>query len=379
MQFNSLVTNVAPYFVEHLETKKRELRDKGIAVYDFGTGDPREPTPPFISDALRAGVPEVSQYPTSLGTAELREAVVAYIGRRFGVKLDPATQVLPCTGCKEAVFHLPFLLIGPNDKRQVVIGPEPGYPVYERGAVIAGAEYYPYELNPENDFLLDLAALPASLLNRTALAWINYPYNPVGSSCDLDYLAMQAAVAEKYGFLLCSDECYADITFGAKPHPSILQVKTEGILAFHSCSKRSGMTGYRSGFMAGDLDVLAAYRAFRAAVGVATPVFTQRAATAAWADDKHVAERNAIFGEKRALFLDFLIRKKLEFIQTDATFFLWVKVPTGISGAEYTAKLLERGIVVSPGSSFGKGCEQYFRIALVPSVGECKAAMSIWE
>ena len=380
MQLSSRVLSISKYPTAQLTAKKKALVAAGKAVFDFGAGDPIEPTPAFIREAVSRGVPTISQYPTVRGSTELRKSIQGYVQRRFNVSLDPETEIVPCTGSKEAIYNFAFLFIEPGSAKNVIIGPSPGYFVMERSAIVLGAEYYAYPLTPENGFLLDLAKVPESILKRAAIVWLNYPHNPTGVECTRDYLREQIKIAERYGIVVASDECYVDVYFGTTPPPSVLEVQTKGVVAFHSCSKRSGMTAYRTGFMAGDRDILQAYAAFRDTLGVAQPIYTQVAATAAWSDDSHAAERMAIFKEKRDFFLDFLSKRmKLQVTPTDATFYLWVRAPAGMSGNDYTDRLLEAGIVASPGSSFGPGCENFFRVALVPSLADCKKVATIWE
>ena len=269
-------------------------------------------------------------------------------------------------------------MIGPKSKKNIVIAPEPGYPVMERGTVICGAEYYPYKLTEENGFLLDLKSIPQAILERTAMVWVNYPNNPTGVECSKAYYAEQIAIAKRYNILYCSDECYVDIYFG-EAHPSALEVSTEGVLAFHSTSKRSGMTAYRSGFIAGDKTVIKQFASMRNSVGVATPIYTMKAATAAWNDDVHAEDRRKIFKAKYDLFTAFFKEVGLYFQPTKATFYFWVKAPKGYSGEEYANKLLELGIVVGPGTFYGDHCTDFFRLALVPTLAECKEAIEIWK
>jgi LL-diaminopimelate aminotransferase len=376
-KFNPLVTDVAPYPMGALSKKKSDLIARGVKVYDFGTGDPIEPTWQGIRDGVAQGVPVVSQYPHVKGIPELRKSISSYLKRRFGVDVDAETEILPCSGSKEAIYNVHFLLVNSASDKRVVIAPVPGYAPMERGSKIAGAEYYPVLLNQKNKFLLELADIPESVLKRTAMAWINYPHNPSGVSCDVAYLKRQVDIANKYGFVLCSDECYADIYFDTTPPPSALQVSKQNVLAFHSCSKRSGMTAYRSGFVAGDPELIKLYTEFRNTIGATPPVYTQSASVVAWNDDKHVVERCEIFRQKQAVLTDFLKAGKFEFVKSNTAFFLWVKAPGG-SGKSYSEKLLEHGIIVSPGEFFGAGCEEYFRIALVPDLQNCIAAVKVW-
>lgn len=376
--FNQRVTDAPIYPTAQLDEKKKKLIEAGIKVFDFGTGDPKEPTPEFIRKACANGIPVVSQYPSVKGTPEFRKAVAGYLDRRFKVKVDSNTQILPITGSKEAIYNISFLMVGEGNPKNVIICPEPGYPVMERSAVISGAEYYPVKLVAENNYLLDLNRIPEAILKRAAMVWVNYPNNPTGVECSLDYYRQQIAIAKRFGILYCSDECYVDMFFGS-PSPSALEVTTEGVLAFHSCSKRSGMTAYRSGFIAGDAEVLKQFAQFRNSVGVATPIYTMTAATAAWSDDAHADERREVFRAKRDLFTDFFKRQGLSTVPMTATFYFWVQVPRGMTGESYAAKLLEHGIVVGPGTFYGDHCTEHFRLALVPTLEDCKKAIAIWE
>jgi acetylornithine/N-succinyldiaminopimelate aminotransferase len=359
-----------------LDERKARLRAEGKRLFDFGLGDPREPTPPFLREALRAAVPEVSQYPSALGTPALRAAVVGYLARRFSVTVDPDTQVIPATGAKETIFHLPFAFRG-DPRRDLVVMPDPGYPTYLVGTRFAGLTAHQVALTPANRFLIEPEAVGAALLSRTLIFWVSYPHNPTGAMAPRDYLERVGAAARKHGFVVASDECYADIYFGAPPL-SMLEVQVENVLAIHSCSKRSGMTGYRSGFVAGDPDLVKVLKRFRSHPGVASPDFVNAAATAAWSDDAHAAERRAIFRQKRDLFADFFREQGLTVHGSEATLYLWVKVPAGLDAAGYALRLLEAGIVVAPGTAFGAG-EGYVRVALVPTLDECREAIDRWR
>ena len=362
------------YPLLRLEERRREIEARGIELYDLGTGDPREPTDPRIRRSLMEGVPEVSQYPATPGKKELRGAFCEWMMRRHGVELDPETEVLPATGSKEAIFHSPLAFLHHSHERRGVAYGTPGYPVYERGALFAGGEPLPVKLGAEDGFLLPPEAID---LERTRVLWINYPHNPTGARATYDYLEKIAAFCREHDVLLFSDECYNDL-YAGEPPPSILEVTRERTLAFCSLSKRSGMTGYRSAMMAGDAELIAALKKLRPSIGVATPSFVQDAATTAWSDDEHVEKRRRVFAEKRSLFVDFFVRAKLEFLSTQAGIYLWVTVPDGDDEA-YALRLLEEGIVVAPGRSFGPGGEGYIRIALVPGLEECRRAIERWE
>jgi acetylornithine aminotransferase len=373
---NPVLGEIQKNLMVELDERRRALVAGGKRLFDFGLGDPKEPTPAFVKDALRAGVPEVSQYPSAFGTPALRRAAAAYLRRRFGVTVDPETQVLACAGAKEAIFHLPLAFAGDPRRRKVVI-PDPGYPTYEVGARFAGLEPVLVPLSAKRRFLLDPEDVGEAVLRETLVYWLSYPHNPTGAVAPRDYLRRVGDAARKYGFVVVSDECYADLYFGAPP-ASMLEVQVENVVAIHSCSKRSGMTGYRSGFMAGDPDLVATLRRLRSHPGVASAEFVAPAAVAAWNEDAHAAERREIFRAKRDRFLRFFAEHGLEADASEATLYLWVKVPAGETSGSYARRLLEEGIVVAPGTAFGAG-EGYVRVALVPTLAECEEAVRAWS
>ncbi len=372
---NAVLGQIQKNLSVELDERRRALAATGKRLFDFGLGDPLEPTPPFLREALRAAVPEVSQYPSAFGTAALRAAAAGYLGRRFGVRVDPESQVLACAGAKEAIFHLPLAFAGDPARRKVVM-PDPGYPTYEVGARFAGLEPVKVPLTAGRRFLLEPEEVGEAVLRETLIFWISYPHNPTGAEAPRDYLRRVGEAALRHGFIVASDECYADIYFGAPP-ASMLELQQENVLAVHSCSKRSGMTGYRSGFLAGDPDLVRTLRALRSHPGVSSPAFVAAAAAAAWSDDAHAAERREIFRRKRDRFLRFFAERGLAADASEATLYLWVRVPAGHSSASYALRLLEGGIVVAPGTAFGAG-EGYVRVALVPTLEECEDAIREW-
>lgn len=371
---------LATYFTVVLDQAKEDLTRRGLPIFDFGVGDPIEPTAPFIREALIAALSPVSQYPTIVGQRKLREAVAGWAQRRLDVTLDPDTQILPAAGSKEAIFHLPLALISADETRRRIVYPSPSYPVYDASARFAQCRPYPVPLLEESGYRLELDELGPELLAQTRIAWINYPHNPTGASVGIEYLRRQVEVAHAYDILLCADECYLDLYFGQQPPPSILQVvdNQSGVLSFGSLSKRSGMTGYRSGYIAGDASVITTLKRARPNFGVGSQDFVQAAAAAAWSDDAHVAERRAIFRAKRDRLATFLSSRGYQVSGSEGAIYLWVKVP--ITDREvFFARLLEHGIVVSPGESFGAGGEGYFRMALVPSLEQIEQAIGVWE
>ncbi len=369
-----------PYPMAELTARKPAILAAGKTLYDFGTGDPIEPTPRFICEAIKQAVPSISQYPTVAGEADLLSSIADYVERRFQSKLDPQTQILPSAGSKESIFHLPLAFLDPSTEKDTVIYGTPAYPVYRSGTLYANGHCHEVALSAENNFELDLATVDTALLDRCQIAWINYPHNPTGSCVSKDYLQRQVDICRAHQIILVADECYADMWFDhcATPPPSLLECTTEHILVVHSCSKRSGMTGYRSGFLAGDAKLIAHYKKCRAAMGVASPIFVQAAAGAAWAEDEHVIERRQLFSAKRKLLIEGLEQRDIDVCPSDAGLYIWAKVPNGLSSDAYAEQCLEKGIVISPGGFFGAGGEGYFRIALVPSLEDCRAALEQW-
>ena len=377
VRFNPVLSNLGAYPIATVHERARALRDAGKTVIDFSIGDPREPTPSFIPAALKAAVPEVSQYPLTAGLPELRVAISDYILRRFGVAVDPDTQVMPTSGSKEAVFNSPLAFIDREAGHSVVF-PTPGYPVYERGALFAGARTDPVVLS--GDFVMRAGDISGEVWDRSRIVWACSPHNPTGSVATRDELAEIANRARGADTLFFSDECYTDIyeeeAFAEAP-PSVLQVSEEGsrgVLAFLSCSKRSGMTGYRSGAIVGDAEAIAALHHLRTSTGTASPEFVQAAAVVAWADDEHAKERRDIFARKRKILRESFDQIGVRTVASRAGLYLWVAVEDDLAAAD---RLLEAGIVVSPGTFFGEGGAGYLRLALVPTIEECEAAVEV--
>lgn len=380
MRLNPVLDELGEYPIAKIQMRARDRRDAGLPVIDFSIGDPREPTPPFIADAMRSSVPEVSQYPTAAGLAPLREAIAGYLDRRFAVAVDPDSQVIPTSGSKEAIFSAPLAFID-HTAGDVVAFATPGYPIYERGARFAGAATAPIVLG--GDFVLRADDVPDDVWRRSRMLWICSPHNPAGSVTTAGELADLVDRSRASDVLLCSDECYADV-YDEEAHPggppSALQVAgddAEGVLVFLSLSKRSGMTGYRSGAIVGDAAAITALRSLRSTTGTASQEFVQAAATAAWSDDAHAAERRAIFSEKRRVLRRAFDAAGIPIVSSTAGLYLWAQVEDDL---EMTDRLLDHGVVVSPGRFFGAGGEGFIRLALVPSVDECRdAAMLLAE
>jgi len=375
---NPLLARLDPYPLAELVRSRARLLATGRPVFNFGLGDPVEPTAPFIPAALRAAVSAVSQYPTTAGPSFLREAIAGYLQRRFGASLDPETQVLPTSGSKEAVFHLPLAVIDPTATDRTVIYPDPSYPAYGRGALFAGGE--PHAVPLGADWQFRPWELDPALLRRARLLYINSPHNPSGAEASLDDLARIHDLCRQHDLLLVADECYADM-YDRDPPPSVLQVSSEGVLVVHSLSKRSGMTGYRSGFLAGDASWIRQLVLLRTNLGTAPQDFVNAAAAAAWSEDEHVHQRRALFAAKRSLLVGFLQELGLQVAPSQATFYLWFRAPEGHDDASYAALLLRAGIVVAPGRMLGstRAGHGWLRLAMVPDLEHCRQAIAAWR
>jgi succinyldiaminopimelate transaminase len=310
-------------------------------------------------------VDETSKYPLAQGLPELRDAIAAWVRRRFGVRLDPERQVIPTLGSKEAIFSLAQVVVDRDGGRDLVAFTEPGYPVPERGARFAGAETVALPLLEENEFLPDLGALEG-LWDRLAIVWVNYPNNPTGATAPSAFFDELAARAREHDFVLASDEAYTELWFDEPPGSALQLRSLRNVLVFNTLSKRSSMTGYRSGFAAGDDRLVDALRAFRPTVGTAPQEFVQRASIVAWGEETHVEQARALYRAKRDALLPVLERKGLRVAASNAGIYLWVEVEGGSEA--FAERLLEHGVVVSPGPFFGPSGEGYIRFALVPGI-----------
>lgn len=378
------------YAFAEINKKVEELRASGIKAIDFGVGDPSEPTPDFVIDGLNAAGRKHARsgYPSYIGSGEFREECAAYTKRRFGVTLDPETEICSNIGAKEAVFNFPEAFLNPGD---VVICPSPGYPPYKSGTIFAEGEPYYVPLLESNGFLIDYESIPAEICKRAKIIWINYPNSPTGAVATREYYDGLLAWAKCHDIVVAADEgCYIDIYFDEKPI-SILEVGREGVCAFYSLSKRNNMTGYRAGFVCGDKAVIDIFKRLKTNIDSGTPNIIQEAAILALRDDEHVAKMRALYREKKDILLSALRDIGLEVHDAPATFYVWQKVPG--SDVEFAKKLLDPsiGIVVTPGSLISDECiyrrrdvvsdsmkinpgHGYVRFALMPTIEEVHEA-----
>lgn len=379
MPVSPILERQSTYPFVRLNDAARRVEASGIDVIDFGMGDPREPTDPLIRQALVDGLRDRMGYPAAVGLPELREAVAAWAGRRFGAALDPGTEIVPTLGSKEAIFTFALAVVDAGGTRDTVAYTDPGYPVYERGALFAHARPLALPLREEHGFLPDLDAIDAETWARLAVFWVNYPNNPTCATAPLAFYERLAALAREHGFVVASDEAYTELWFEEPPASALQLADRTNVVVFNTLSKRSSMTGYRSGFAAGDPALIAALKAFRPTVGTAPQEFVQRASVAAWGDEGHVAATRERYGRKRALLLDLFGRKGIRVAGSEATMYLWLAVPDGETSESFAERLLEHGVLVAPGSYLGAAGEGYFRVALVPSEEECARAVEILE
>jgi acetylornithine aminotransferase len=370
VRLNPVLDALGTYPFVRLDEAKAAAVARGIELIDFGIGEPREETPAFIRDALSAALAPVSTYPKADGLPALKAAIARWVARRFGASLDPATQIVPTLGSKEAVFHMAEVLGG-----EAVAVTTPGYPVGARGALFAGREVVELSLDPAAGWLPDLDALDARTLRRLGLLWLNFPNNPTGATAPLALLQRAAALAREQDFVLACDEAYSEIWLaGDAPTGALALDDLTNVVVLNTLSKRSSMPGYRSGFVAGDPTLVAALKKYRPNVGVAPQEFVQLASVAAWDEESHVEAVRARYRQKRDLLWPALQDAGFADAGGDGTFFLWLRTPDGEDDEACAVRLLEHGVVCAPGSFFGPGGAGHVRFALVPTPEACAEA-----
>lgn len=356
-----------PYLFKEIDRLKAELIAKGVDVINLGVGDPDLPTPQHIIERLQSTSerPENHQYPSYSGMNDFRVSVAGWYQRRFGVELDPLSEVLTLIGSKEGIAHLPLAFINPGD---LALVPTPAYPVYHIATMFAGGESYFMPLVKENRFLPDLKAIPEDVARRAKLMFINYPNNPTGATADRDFYERVLDFARTYDIVVCHDAAYTEMAFDGYKPMSFMEIpgaKDYGI-EFHSLSKTYNMTGWRLGFAVGNAQVLDGLGQIKSNIDSGAFNAIQWAGIAALEGDQScVAEMQRIYEERRDALMDGLRRVGLEPEPLKATFYVWCPTPKGYSSQDFTSLLLkEAGIVTTPGSGFGEPGEGYVRMAL---------------
>lgn len=382
MSLNEVTLKLPNYPMEELAKIRQRLVDNNQKVYDFGTGDPKIPTWEPIRKAMVDATTSISQYPSSAGCPELIKAIWTYCERHFKVQPKKGLDVLATSGSKEAIFHVALNLVGRAGGKKIIAYPDPGYPVYRSSTLFAGGIPYPMELSETNAFQTEPWKLPADVQNQCAALWINYPHNPTGALMDEDHLKKIIAWCKEKDVVLLADDCYIDIyspewdKTGQRPSTPIMYTH-ENVIAFMSLSKRSGMTGYRSGFIIGDQRLMPAIAKARANMGVGSPTAIQKAAAVAWGDEEHVAERRKIFAKRIDLAFPYLNKLGMIDKKPNATFYLWCKVPNGQDDVEFCMRLAELGVIASPSQWLSEGIKGFVRFALVPDDKDTVEAMEI--
>lgn len=376
------LSSLTSYAFAAVDEKVAELKRKGISPIDFGVGDPTIATPEFIRRAVQKGVDARAEsgYPSYVGAPEYREAVAGWMKRRFGVALDPATEVCSSIGSKEAIFHFPEAILDPGD---VVLCPSPGYPPWSRGTRFAEGVPHFMPLDAQSGFVPDLARVPASVLAKARILWVNYPNNPTGAVAPDGFYEEAYRFAQKHGLILASDEAYSELYFTLKPTRSALEVAKDGVIVFQSLSKRSAMTGHRVGWVCGDRRLVELFKKFKTNIDSGTATFVQDGAIAALSDETHVAAMRDMYRAKRDTIVSALSAAGLERCEPAGTIYVWQKVPEGMGSVDFATRLLDPkiAIVATPGAWISDLCdggvnpgEGYVRFALVPGEAEIRRA-----
>ena len=367
-----------PYLFAELDRTKQEQVKKGVDVISFGIGDPDLPTPPHIIQALSAAAadPKNHQYPSYEGMLTFRKAAADWYRTRFGVSLDPATEVLTLIGSKEGIGHLPLAFVNPGD---VVLVPDPAYPVYQAGTLFAGGETYCMPLTPARDFLPDLGAIPAEVAKRAKILWLNYPNNPTGAVAPREFLAEAVAFARRHRLILAHDAPYSEIAFDGYRPESILNIDgaKEVAIEYHSVSKTYNMTGWRIGFAVGNAQILAGLGRIKQNMDSGVFQAVQYAGIAALSGPQQcVADNCRIWQERRDVLIAALREMGFSVATPKASFYAWVPVPAGFTSSSFCADLLAKaGVVVTPGNGFGAAGEGFARIAFTVNVDRIREAM----
>jgi LL-diaminopimelate aminotransferase len=370
--------NLSPYLFARVERLIEEKKAAGVDIISLGIGDPDQPTPDHIIEELikEARNPANHQYPSSVGMLCYRQAVASWYARRFGVQLNPETEVVALIGSKEGIAHISWCYLNPGD---TVLVPDPGYPVYAGGAILAGAVPYYMPLKAERGYLPDLASIPTEVARRAKMIFINYPNNPTGAVADEAFFAEVVAFAREFNVLVCHDAAYTEIAFDGYRAPSFLQVpgaKEVGI-EFGSVSKPFNMTGWRIGWAAGCPEVIEALGRLKSNLDSGQFQAIQYAAMAGLNGSQEVISRvNELYRERRDILVEGLNSLGWKLEKPKATFYIWAPVPTGYTSESFAELVLERtGVVITPGTGYGANGEGYFRISLTVDTARLKEAV----
>ncbi len=377
-ELSQRLRQLPPYLFAEIDRAKRRLRAEGKNLIDLGVGDPDRPTPAHIIEALyrAARDPANHTYALDFGMTELREAIVGWYRDRFEVELDPDTEVLPLLGTKEGIAHIPLAFVDPGD---VVLVPDPGYPVYASGTIFAGGDPVRMPLKAENGFLADLEAIDGETASRARLLFLNYPNNPTAAVCDLAYLEQAAAFAGKHGIILCHDAAYTELAFDGFRPPSFLQAAgaREVGIEFHSLSKTYNMTGWRVGFAVGNPEVIQGLSKVKSNIDSGIFQAVQKAGVAALTGPQDFRdELLETYRRRRDTLVDGLNDLGWKVEKPRATFYVWCPIPDGSPSAEFVRRLLEEsGVVATPGVGLGPSGEGYIRMALTRPEEEIRQAL----
>jgi LL-diaminopimelate aminotransferase len=357
---------------------KQEQIKKGVDIISLGIGDPDLPTPPHIIQALAktAEDPANHQYPSYEGMLRFRQAAADWYRSRFGVTLDPATEVLTLIGSKEGIGHLPLAFVNPGD---VVLVPDPAYPVYQSGTLFAGGISYMMPLAPDRAFLPDLQGIPGDVLEKAKILWLNYPNNPTGAVAPREFLVEAVAFARKHKLILAHDAPYSEIAYDGYRPLSVLEIAgaNEVAIEFHSVSKTYNMTGWRLGFAVGNPEILAGLGRIKTNLDSGVFQAVQYAGIAALTGSQQcVADNCKIWQERRDALVAGLREMGFAVTPPKATFYLWIPVPKGFTSASFSAELIVKaGVVLTPGSGFGAAGEGFVRAAFTVGVERIREAV----
>ncbi len=367
MDLAERLNKLPPYLFVEINQKIAELQAKGKDIVNFSIGDPDLPTPSHIIERMcqAAHDPVNHRYPETIGLPELRQAIAEWFERRFGVAFNPVKEVLPLIGSKEGIGHMALCFIEPGD---LALVPDPGYPPFSLGTILAGGKSYFMPLKEENDFLPDFKAIPDEVADKAKLMWLNYPNNPTGAIAGLDFFEKAVLFAQQHDLAICHDTPYTEVAFDGYKAPSLMQIpgaKKIGV-EFHSLSKTYHMTGWRIGMVVGNVDMVDALFRVKSNLDSGIPQAIQYAAIEALrGSQEHIAEHNAIFQRRRDKLVRVLNQIGLKARIPKATFYIWAKIPQGCTSIDFTKKLLDEvGIAVTPGIGYGKEGEGYIRFSL---------------